>query len=254
MLKTLTLALDVMKMFTREKPVWGGRELANELNMNHTRIYRVLETLSRNNFLHKDPETKKYTLGFAVWELGNIMYEGLNVKQLIRPLLEDLRSETGESVFLIVLDGDEAVTLDVVEPENKVKFSVSTGSRTPLYVGASYRSILAFVDEETVQQIVHEQQLKNYTKSTMVDPEEIMKELENIRNKGWAISESEYTKDVIAIAVPLFKDNQVIGSITVSGPVYRMTEDKIEKYLPLLMETRDAVEQTVQRYQLKLNV
>lgn len=253
MLKTLTLALDVMKMFTRERPDWGGRELADELGLNHTRIYRVLETLARNNFLHKDPETKRYSLGFAVWELGSIMYEGLNVKQLIRPSLEALRDKTGESIFLTVLDGDEALTLKVVEPENKVKFSVSTGSRAPLYVGASYRSILAYLEEDKINDILQDDKLKSYTANTMTKPMEIIEELEKIRTRGWAISEGEYTADVIAIAAPLFKNRQIIGSVTVSGPTYRMTDDKIESYLPLLMNTRDEVEHTIEKYQLTLS-
>ncbi|OUM90089.1 MAG: IclR family transcriptional regulator [Caldibacillus debilis] len=251
MLKTLNAALKVLKMFTREKPVWGGRELANELNMNHTNVYRILETLEKNGFVKKDKVTKKYSLGYAVWELGMIMYDSLHSRDLIRPLLEELRDQTGESVFLIVLDNKEAVTLEVVEPENKVKFSVSAGSRAPLYVGASYRSILAFTSEEFIESVISDG-LTKYTDRTMTDPDELRKELKKIRKQGWAISQGEYTEEVIAIAVPLFSNDEVIGSITVSGPVYRMTEEKIEAYLPLLMETRDKVANTIQRYQLKL--
>jgi len=131
MLKTLDLALKVLKMFTREKPVWGGRELANEMGLNHTNIYRILETLEKNRFILKDKDTKKYSLGYATWEVGMIRYESLNVTSLIRPIMEKHRDRTGESSFLTVLDKDEAVTLDGVEPENKVKFSVSAGRRAP---------------------------------------------------------------------------------------------------------------------------
>lgn len=251
MLKTLNLALRVLKMFTREKPVWGGRELANELGINHSNIYRILETLERNRFIIKDKITKKYSLGYATWELGMIMYESLNVRDLIHPKLERLMESTGESIFLTILDRDEAVTLEVLEPENKVKFSVSAGSRAPLYVGASYRSILAFLPEELVDSII-EKGLVKYTETTMTDPDELKTELKKIREQGWATSQSEYTEDVIALAAPLFDKGEVIGSITVSGPVYRMSEDKIETYLPLLKKTRDEVTEVIQRYQLKL--
>lgn len=252
MLKTLTLGLDVLKMFTRDKTEWGGRELAHELQMNHTKIYRVLETLDNNNFLSKDPETKKYKLGFATWELGMIMYEGLNVGQLIRPSLKQLSDQTGESVFLTVLDKHEAVTLEVIEPTNKVKFSVSAGSRAPLYVGASYRAILAYMPEVSVETIIDPQVLKKYTKNTLVDPYELKKDLAKIRKQGWAISQGEYTEDVIAIAVPLFDNNEIIGSITISGPTYRMVDEEIAKYPSLLRNTRDEVAEVITRYQLKL--
>lgn len=251
MLKTLDSSLMVLRMFTKEKPEWGGRELATELGMNHTNIYRILETFEKNRFISKDPITKKYSLGYAVWELGMIMYESLNIDSLIRPTLKRLSDNTGESVFLTVLDKNEAVTLDVIEPENKVKFSVSAGSRSPLYVGASYRSILAFLQEEITEAII-EKGLVQYTNTTMTDPEKLRKELQLIRKLGWAKSQGEYTEDVIAIAVPLFDRDEVIGSITVSGPVYRMTDEKINEYLPLLKEARDETAETIKRFQLKL--
>ncbi|WP_408008479.1 IclR family transcriptional regulator [Pseudalkalibacillus sp. A8] len=250
MLKTLDSALKVLKMFTREKPVWGGRELANELGMNHTNLYRILETFEKNRFIIKDEVTKKYSLGYATWELGVIMYESLNVQKLIRPILEQLMEKTGESIFFTILDRDEAVTLEVVEPENKVKFSVSAGSRAPLYVGASYRSILAYLPEEFVDALITGGLVK-YTKTTMTDPDELKAELEKIREQGWAQSQSEYTEDVIALAVPLIVGREIIGSITVSGPTYRMSDDKIQEYLPLLKEARDEAERVIQRYQLK---
>lgn len=251
MLKTLDSSLKVLKMFTKEKPEWGGRELANELGMNHTNIYRILETFEKNRFISKDPVTKRYSLGYALWELGITMYESLNIPSLIRPILKKLSENTGESIFLTVLDRDEAVTLDVIEPENKVKFSVSAGSRAPLYVGASYRSILAFLPEEMTEDII-EKGLIQYTHSTMTNPDELRNELAHIRKTGWAKSQGEYTEDVIAIAVPLFDKHEIIGSITVSGPIYRMTEEKINEYIPLLKEARDETAEMINRYQLKL--
>lgn len=251
LLKTLDLSLKVLRMFTREMPVWGGRELANEMNINHTNIYRILETLEKNRFVTKDPVTKKYSLGYATWELGKIMYESLNVDTLIKPSLDRLCEETGESVFLTILDRDEAVTLAAVEPENKVRFTVSAGSRSPLYVGASYRSILAFLPEEVVEKVISEGFIK-YTKYTVDSGERLKEELARIRKNGWGESQGEFTPEVLAIAVPLNDDFGVIGSITVSGPIYRMTEEHKKACLPLLMKARDEIEVIIKRYNIKL--
>ncbi|MER2090548.1 MAG: IclR family transcriptional regulator [Sporosarcina sp.] len=252
MLKTVNLALEVLKMFTREKPVWGGRELAHEMELNHTNIYRILETLERNGFVTKDPITKQYSLGSVVWELGTIFYEGLNISKLINPILEKLSERTGESVFLTILDKGEAVTLIVIEPKNKVKFSVSAGSRAPLYVGASYRSILAYMPEESREKVITGELVK-YTERTMTDPTDLRNELSLIRKNGWTESQGEYTPDVVAIAVPLLVDQTVIGSITVAGPSYRMEDEQKKAALPLLYETRNEVVEVITRYNLKLN-
>lgn len=255
MLKTLDLALRVIQMFTKEKPVWGGRELAHELQMDHAKIYRILETFEAHNFINQDPVTKKYSLGMAAWELGMTMYEGMNVKQFISPFLEKLFHQTGESIFLTILDKDEAVTLEAIEPDNKVKFSVSVGSRAPLYVGASYRSILAFMSEDFIENYLETQDLKSYTVNTKTDIGEIRTVLKQIKKQGWAISEGEFTPDIIAIAVPLFdKNTRVIGSVTVSGPIYRMTNEKINEYLPLLVKTRDEMANMITKFPLKVRV
>ena len=252
MLKTVNLALEVLKMFTKEKPVWGGRELAHEMELNHTNVYRILETLERNDFISKDPITKQYSLGFVVWELGTIFYDRLNVGSLINPILEKLSNSTGESIFLTLLDGEEAITLAVIEPKNKVKFSVSAGSRAPLYVGASYRSILAFMPNDTIEKIINGDLVK-YTEKTKTDSTELRNELALIRKQGWAQSQSEYTPDVVAIAVPLLTNNTIIGSVTVAGPSYRMDEGQKKAALPLLHETRDEIVDVITRYNLKLN-
>lgn len=252
MLKTVNLALVILKMFTRDKPVWGGRELANEMELNHTNVYRILETLERNGFVTKDEVTKQYALGSAVWELGTIFYDNLNVGNMVNPILEQLSDVTGESVFLTILDNEEALTLTVVEPKNKVKFSVSAGSRAPLYVGASYRSILAFMPEDAIERVISKE-LVRYTSTTMTDYSDLKSELASIRKSGWAESQGEYTPDVVAIAVPLLIDHVVIGSITVAGPSYRMNEEERKAALQLLLETRSKVIEVITRFNLKLN-
>lgn len=253
MLKTLSLALEVLKMFTREKPEWGGRELATTLQENHTKIHRILVTLEKYDLLKKDAQTKKYSLGYAVLELGMIKYEGLNVTELIHPILETLSNQTGESTFLSVIDKDKAITLDAVETKNTVRFSVSIGSTAPLYVGASYRTILAFMPEEFIKAIIDPSKLIKYTDKTIIDPDRLKMELQKIREQGWAVSEGEYTDDVTAFAVPIYKGDKVIGSLAVSGPIYRMTDDKTETYLSHLLEAKKKMEEVILKYNLKLN-
>ncbi|MEC1177435.1 IclR family transcriptional regulator [Metasolibacillus meyeri] len=253
MLKTLNLSIAVLRMFTKEKPTWGGRELAVAMDLNHTNLYRILETFEMNGFITKDPVTKKYSLGIALWELGMNMYDSLNIDQLCIPILEDLQKETGETAIFTVLNGLEALTLLKVEPENKVRFSVSRGSRTPLYVGASYRSMLAYLTEEQISKVI-DQPLVAYTERTMVDANEIRQELENIRTKGYAVSQGEYTVDVLAVAMPIFDNNQqIVASVTVSGPLYRFTEQKIEEVIAPLARTKKAIESIIGRYHLNFN-
>lgn len=253
MLKTVDQSLKILGYFTKEKPLWGARELAKECGMNHATVYRILATLESNRFLVKDIETKKYALGIRLWELGLVMYDNLKLSQLIRPILKQLMIDTGESIFLTGLDGNEAITLDAMEPDNKVRYSVSIGSRVPLYAGASYRSILAFLPEEKIEEVLSGE-LKAHTPTSITEPEILRQKLAEIRENGWVRSEGEYTRDVTAIAVPLFgQSGKVVGSLTVAGPKYRMTEEGVKRHLHLLQQGQKEVTDVMKRYQLDLS-
>ncbi|GEB34116.1 MULTISPECIES: IclR family transcriptional regulator [Brevibacillus] len=253
MLKTLDQSLKLLQLFTKEKPEWGARELAKEVGLNHANVFRVLSTFEANRFLEKDPKTKKYSLGIRLWELGLTMRESFHVSRLIRPVLQRMMEESGESIFLTCLDEDEALTLDALEPDNVVKYSVSVGSRAPLFVGASYRSIMAYLPQEKIEHIIL-QGLRQYTKNTIADPDKLREELVHIREAGWAMSTGEYTPDVLAIACPLFHyDGHVMGSLTISGPIYRMSEEKKAECLEILMRGKREVDEIIQNYRVDLS-
>ncbi|TDQ36540.1 IclR family transcriptional regulator [Aureibacillus halotolerans] len=251
MLKTLDQSLKILKMFTKEKPSWGARELATKLELPQANVYRMLETFEKNRFLRKDQKTKQYALGVAAWELGIIVYDQLNLADLLRPTYQKLLDKTGESVFLTALDGNEGVTMDAVEPENKVKFSVSIGSRAPLYVGASYRSILAFLPEQNIENVLNGP-LHSYTEITKNDKALLLKDLEQTKSRGWSISYGEYTPDVIAIAAPVFYENSIVGSVTLSGPNYRMSEEAVASHLPFVLDAAKETMDIMTSYRLDL--
>ncbi len=253
MLKTLDLSLKILLCFTKEKTSWGARELAKELGISHANIYRILTTFEANRFLVKDPETKKFSLGIRFWELGLLTYDSLHVGKLFRPIMQKLMESTGESVFLTSLDDREGLTLDALEPDNVVKYSVSIGSRAPLYVGASYRTMLAYLPEEEVERIIGSGLVK-YTPKTITNREALYADLADIRKIGYGRSDGEYTPDVVALAVPLFDyRGKIMASLTVSGPNYRLTEDKIEHCIDMLKKAKAEIDDIVTKYQLDLS-
>lgn len=253
MLKTLNQAIIILLLF-REKSSWGTREIAKKLNVNHSSVYRIVKTFEANRFLVKSKMTNKYELGIPVWELGVSMYKNLYVTEIIRPHLEKLMEKTGESVFLTGLDGKEGITIDAVEPENRVKFTISLGSRDPLYVGATFLVILAHLSEEVRDEVLAGP-LIQHTPYTMTDKNQIMGVLEKIKKQGWWMSEGEYTPDVIAIAVPLFSEqDNIIGSLTVSGPTYRISKEKEKILLEELRKTEKKISKAIKTYHLDFSL
>lgn len=197
--------------------------------MSHSIVYRVLATFEDHGFLVQNEETQKYELGIKFWEYGQIVKGKLNITDLIIPSMESLALETGESIFLTWIDGLEGICLEIAESSQKVKFAVSIGSRTPLYAGASNKVIMAYLPPEK-QEVIITQGLQEITAQTIINPEELRRNLEEIRRLGWCYSVGEYSEEVIGLAVPLFtRKGQVIGSLTVAAPQYRFPESKVKE-------------------------
>src|SRR5699024_4915591 len=169
---------------------------ANYLDENTTKIYRIVETLTKREFLKKNKDSKTYELGISILELSKSSNSMFEIKTLIHPYLVYLTEQTQESSFFTILDENEALTLDSVTGTNHINFAVSVGSTAPLYAGASYRSILAFLPDYFIKATLSNE-IKKFTSSTKTNPKDIMKDLEKIKDKGYAVSRGELTDDVV---------------------------------------------------------
>lgn len=249
-LKTLDNAIQVLNCFTKEKQAWGVRELARELNMSHTAINRILKTYEKNGLLRQNTETQKYYLGLKFLEFSELIGEVTSITEDILPMMKQIMEKTKESVYLTWKENYEGVTLAIAESEQRIKFSVSVGSRTSLYAGASCKVMMAFLPEEEQQQII-EAGLKRFTTNTVLDEDVLMEQLEDIKAKGWSDTCGEYSNQVFGLGVPLFdRSGNVIASITIAGPEYRLTEQKKEEMIQILLEDTKEIQQMIANYYL----
>lgn len=244
-LKTLDNAIQVLNCFTKEKKAWGVRELARELKTSHTAINRILKTYEKNGFLTQDKESKKYYLGLKFVEFSQIIRERMSITEDILPVMEKISELTKESIFLTWKENKEGVTLAIAESEERIKFSVSIGTRTPLYVGASCKVIMAYLSKDE-QLNVMEDGFQRFTVNTTNDMESLLKELNEIKKQGWSYTCGEYTDQVFGLGVPLFdKNDRVVASVTIAGPQYRLNDKKKKEMLNILLEETKEIQQMI---------
>ncbi|HLR72859.1 MAG TPA: IclR family transcriptional regulator [Pseudogracilibacillus sp.] len=249
-LKTLDNAIQVLNCFTKEKQAWGVRELARELDMSHTAINRILKTYEKNGLLRQNTETQKYYLGLKFLEFSQLIGEVTSITEDILPMMKQIMGKTKESVYLTWKENYEGVTLAIAESEERIKFSVSVGSRTPLYAGASCKVMMAFLLEEEQQEII-ETGLKRFTTNTVLDEDVLMEQLEDIKAKGWSYTCGEYSNQVFGLGVPLFdRTGNAVASITIAGPEYRLTEQKKEEMIQILLEDTKEIQQMIANFYL----
>ncbi|WP_435164195.1 IclR family transcriptional regulator [Paenibacillus glycanilyticus] len=239
MLKTLDNSLELLHYFTKETPQWGVRELAKAMGMNHSIVFRILATFEQHGFLVQDKDSKKYSLGMKFMEFGAIVRDQFRISDVILPIMQQLSADTGESIYLTWRDGLEGICVEIVESSQTIRYGVTVGSRSPLFAGASNKVILAFLPEEELESI----QLQPFTDKTITSKEDLIQDLEKIRVAGWAYSVGEYTESVFALSLPLFNSSkEVVASITVGGPDFRMPQQKVEPTLQKLIRGRDEMQ------------
>jgi DNA-binding IclR family transcriptional regulator len=99
LLKSLDNALNLISYFTREKRAWGVRELAKEIGISHTIVYRILNTYENHGILIKNPDTNKYQLGLRLLKYGQIIRDAFSISDIIGPIMKKMAAETKETIF-----------------------------------------------------------------------------------------------------------------------------------------------------------
>ncbi|MCL6632555.1 MAG: IclR family transcriptional regulator [Alicyclobacillus herbarius] len=235
-LSSLTTALRVLQCFSMEEPELGVTEIAQRLGVGKSTVHRILVTLEESGFVRKDETTRRYRLGLSVLTLGGILMSNLEIYREGQHLLESFVNRFDETVHLAVLEGFNTVYVSKIESKHPVPMLTHLGRKNPLHCTSSGKAILAFQDEEMIDEVIR-RGLTRYTRTTITDPVRLHQHLEEIRQKGFATSEGELRDGVSSVAVPV-RDytRRVIGAVTVVGPTYRFTPNKVDAFARQLID------------------
>ncbi len=218
--KTLEI-LDLYNLDTRE---WNVSEISEVLNIPQSSVYRYIRILKEKKYLF---ETNRgtYKLGLRFLEMSNIAKLDNEISLAALPIMRQITHETHETTVLVMLSGFQTICIEnVSSPFHMIKVSSEQGKIIPLYAGASSKSILAYMGNETLNKLYKQGIIQRHTKNTIVDKVLLQKNIEEIRINGFAESDEELDEGVFAYAVPIFSMNTIIGSLSIAGPRERMIQ------------------------------
>lgn len=222
-LKTIDRALRLLQAFTVEQPEWGVTELSKRFGWDKSVTQRMLSTLESRHFIQQSSETKKYRLGMALLGLAEVVNQTLDIRKVCKEHMRNLVQETGESVILTIVQGDEALCIDALDSSSPIKYSARVGTHFPPHVGAGAKALFAFKPPEELAKILAELPLDIYTPETLTTREAIFLDFEQIRKSELAISLGEKDYDVCAVGVPLRnRAGEVVAAVTIVGPQERV--------------------------------
>jgi IclR family transcriptional regulator, acetate operon repressor len=215
----------LLDLFSEAMPESGLSELARLAGYDKATTRRFLISLGNHGYVEQDPETKKYRLGAALLRLAHVRETTFPVTDLVLPLLNGLRDETGETTHFSLAAGNSMATMMIAESPRANRVSLETGERLPLHCTASGIAWLAFAPEKTVQRLLAKP-LKAQTKHSEIDPTRLRELIGAARECGIAVADQSYEDEVHGIAAPVFDHNaQASGAIAVATPVSRITPE-----------------------------
>ncbi|MBO0803226.1 MAG: IclR family transcriptional regulator [Nocardiopsaceae bacterium] len=242
---SLLHGLAILDMFERDRPVISLSEIAGNLGVHRSSASRLAATLAAAGYLQPAGEKGKYRLAGKLAALGALATDGTEVRQVALPCLRDLVERCGETGHLAILDGAEAVTVEVVDGWHTVRMHSWVGKRSPAHCSSMGKSLLAGVTGDYLAVIYPEPRLEGRTPASITDRDDLERRLAEIRARGYAVDLEELEAGLCCVAAPVFgRAGDVVASISVSGPASRLNE----AYIPdLARDVRRAAWQVSQR-------
>jgi DNA-binding IclR family transcriptional regulator len=155
--------------------------------------------------------------------------------------MEKLMEKIGETVFLGILNGDHVTILEMVESHNEMKITSPPGTRLPIIAGATGKVFLAQFEEKKIKEIIQKMGLVRFTSKSIVDQKKFFKEIEEAKNKGYAMDDEEYMLGVKAIAAPIQTSSPPLAAIWVVGFTSSLDDQKIEKVISEIRKTAQEI-------------
>ena len=223
--KSLERALAVLKSFDEASLFMSAQQIAARVGIPRPSVYRFLKTLCDNGFLIEvgDAERRRYAIGSSILELSRLALGQTELRRLARPIMQLVAEKTGESAYLSIRQGAQAVCIENVDAYAPLRYGGRVGNAYPLYAG-SPKVILAFLDPKLREHLIDQLDFKPITKYTVTSRKELARRLATIRRRGFEVSNGEMFPETCAIGAPIFdENNNAIAVLSIGAPRSRIT-------------------------------
>lgn len=214
------------------------QDILDEGELPRSSAHGLLRTLVSRGWLAHDPFSRTYSLGLRAWHVGQRYAGHRDLANLAKPLMDALAEQVAETVQLARLDGIENVYIAISESPHPMRLASSVGMRLHAHATGIGKALLAQLDPDEARRRLSAVVLPQFTPHTVIDVEELMRVLEQVREQGYALDDEEYLPGTRCVAVPLLDDGKgLIAALSVTAPSNRCGEDWPERPLERLLAT-----------------
>jgi len=228
--RVLLKAMNVLELLAGEDEELGLGEISTRLGLNKSTCHRILNTLADGQFVERSGPGA-YRLGIGVFRVGSAMAGRLGVRERSLPAMRGLYDATGETVFLCIPRGDEAVCVERLDGRYASTHFLRLGGALPLHIGAAPRVLLAALSDQEIEAYLKRPLARN-TPATPTSRDDLWAEVGRIRTEGRAVSRDDVVVGVKAFGAPV-RDHtgRVVAALSLSGMSATIPDDKEDEVL-----------------------
>lgn len=217
-------------------------EVTEEFDMAKSTAHRHMSTLGNLGYLVK--EGGMYYPSMRFLDMGAYVKNRKELFRLAQPKVDELAEETGEQVQFLVEEHGRGLTVHRASGTRAVQTNPGLGKPIPLHTNAAGKAILAQMSDGEIEELIDRYGLQGETEHTITDREELLRDIEGVREQGYSTNTQERTPGLRAVGVPVRAPNDFAkSSISVSGPANRMKGERFSETLPdLLRGTANEIE------------
>lgn len=236
-------AIQVLECFSFEKPAYRFTEFHKQLGFNKTTLTRILASLEKAGVIERNELTAEYKLTYRLFHVGSVYRDQMDLYNIAIPFLSQLAAKANETVHLAVLNEYRAFYIGKIESSQSIRIMSRIGSSNPCYSTGVGKVILAHLGDEEIERFLQTAKLQRFTPNTICDASELRTHLKQIWKQGYAVDEGENEEEVSCVAAPIFEARgKVIAGLSISGPVFRMTRQRIaQELVSLVKETAQMI-------------
>ncbi len=237
--RTLERGLNVLRTLGEQRGATLS-EVARAAGLSASTTYRLLQTLRQQGFAHESGGL--WQVGVQTYVTGRAYLESGGVVAAARSEMEALVSELGETVNLAVLQAPDVMYVHQVEGLGMLRMFTQIGARSPLYCTGAGKALLAWRSEDEIGPLVGSGPYAPYTAHTLTTLERYLRDLNQVRELGYALDNQEREEGVRCLAVPVRgAGGSVEAAISLSAPASRLSDERVRELAPRLLSAANAV-------------
>ena len=240
--QTLDRAFDIVELLSRESGGLNLTDIAARVDLNKSTAYRILASLQKRGYVEKREQSKVYRLGLEFIELSSAFLNSLELKTEAQPMLNQLSKQTGQTVFMAIIQGKDVVYIDKVESFNSLRRYQIIGKRMPLYATSLGKSLLTGMTDAEITRLFDGTQFEKITPHTIDNIPDLLKEVELTRRRGWSHDNQENELGTMCVGAPVYDyRNMVVAAVSVAWEMEGVPNLDLKRVAALVIEATQEI-------------